>query len=47
MSHSQYLKLERVLGEEYANRFVSAEHLITSRGVEYLHPPNERILEIR
>ncbi len=29
MSHSQYLKLERVLGEEYARRFVSAEHLIT------------------
>ena len=29
MSHSQYLQLQRVLGEEYARRFVSAEHLIT------------------
>ena len=29
MSHSQYLKLESVLGEQYARRFVSAEHLIT------------------
>ena len=29
LSHSQYLKLENVLGEEYARRFVSAEHLIT------------------
>jgi hypothetical protein len=29
ISHSQYLKLERILGPEYAARIVSAENLIT------------------
>ena len=26
---------------------IEGNHLITGRGVEYLHPPNERIIEIR
>jgi Xaa-Pro aminopeptidase len=26
---------------------IEGNHLVTSRGVEYLHPPNEKILEIR
>ncbi len=29
ISHSQYLKLERILGPEYSSRMVSAENLIT------------------
>ena len=40
-------KLDVVLPGAMRDNFVSAEHLITGRGVEYLHPPNERILEIR
>jgi len=29
ISHSQYLNLEKILGDEYSSRIVSAEHLIT------------------
>ena len=29
ISHSQYVKLEKILGKKYAKRIVSAEHLIT------------------
>ena len=30
ISHSQYVKLERILGPKYSGRIVSAEHLITA-----------------